>query len=136
MIERIVHQAIDLPALLAGVSHPGAGAVLSFSGTVRESHLGRRVVAIEYHGYEPMAARELARIEAQLAARWPGVRALIVHRLGRLELGDVTVVVAVTAPHRAEAFEALRHGIDTLKEQVPIWKKEIYTDGEAWLEGS
>jgi molybdopterin synthase catalytic subunit len=135
-LEPIVREPIDTATLVREVSHPGAGAVLTFAGTVRDSHAGRRVVAIDYHAYEEMAASEIRRIELAIEARWPGLKARIAHRVGRLDLGELSVFLAVSAPHRAEAFEALRFGIETLKTEVPIWKQEFYTEGSAWIEGS
>lgn len=118
------------------VEHAGAGALVTFSGTVRDNHQGREVVAIEYHAYEPLALKEMSRIEGEVTVRWPPARVAIVHRVGHLSVGEASVVIAVSSPHRAAAFEALRFCIDRLKETVPIWKKELYTDGYAWIEGS
>jgi molybdopterin synthase catalytic subunit len=132
---RLTDTPIDARAWIAKVVRPDAGAVLTFAGVVRNEHLGRRVLAIDYHAYRAMAEQEIRRIEAEVAQRWPvGVR--IVHRLGHLDVGSTSVLIAVSSAHRDEGFLALRYAIDTLKERVPIWKKEIYEDGEAWLEGS
>jgi molybdopterin synthase catalytic subunit len=121
----------------AAVAKDSAGAVLMFSGVVRDSHRGRCVRAIEYHGYRPMAEREAEKIEADIVSRWPSVSARVVHRLGMLGIGETSVVIAVSSPHRDEGFQALRHGIESVKERLPVWKKEIYVDGsEAWIEGS
>jgi molybdopterin synthase catalytic subunit len=127
---------IDGAALVRAVGHGGAGAVLTFAGTVRDEHHGRTVTAIEYHAYEGMAVRELEKIEIEISRRWPGTRGTIAHRLGLLQVGDVSVFIAVSSPHRAEGFEALRFAIESIKKDVPIWKKEMYPDGHAWLEGS
>src|SRR5690606_1047082 len=127
---------IDPEALVREVAHPGAGAILTFAGVVRDENLGDEVRAIDYHGYEKMADRELRRIEEEAEERWPGVRTRIVHRLGHLEIGDTSVLIAVSSPHRDAGFQALRYAIDTLKERAPIWKKEILLDGERWIEGS
>ncbi|HVR74843.1 MAG TPA: molybdenum cofactor biosynthesis protein MoaE [Planctomycetota bacterium] len=132
----ITSARIDEAAAVRAVAAPGVGALLTFAGTVRDLHLGREVVAIEYHAYESMAERELSRIEDEVRARWDGARVAIVHRIGLLHVGEVSVYIALSTPHRSPAFEALRFAIDTLKETVPIWKKEIYVDGYAWLEGS
>jgi len=110
--------------------------VLTFAGTVRDSNADRRVEALEYFAYDSMALRELERIEREVEERWPGVRAAIAHRVGLLKVGETSVFIAVGSAHRAEGFEALRHAIEELKKKVPIWKKEIYTDGHAWIEGS
>jgi molybdopterin synthase catalytic subunit len=118
------------------VARPAGGAVLTFAGTVRDSNADRRVEALEYFAYDSMALRELERIEREVEERWPGVRAAIAHRVGLLKVGETSVFIAVGSAHRAEGFEALRHAIEELKKKVPIWKKEIYTDGHAWIEGS
>lgn len=135
-MDRITSIPIDLQALIDEVGDPRAGAILTFSGVVREENAGRAVRAIEYHGYRPMAEREILAIEREIVERWQGVRAVIVHRLGHLGVGDASVCIAVSSPHRGEGFAALRYAIDTLKARVPIWKKEIHPDGESWLEGS
>lgn len=132
----ITSARIDEAAAVRVVAAPGSGALVTFAGTVRDRHLGREVVAIEYHAYESMAERELLRIEDEVRARWEGARIAIVHRIGLLHVGEVSVYIAVATPHRGAAFEALRFAIDTLKETVPIWKKEMYVDGHAWIEGS
>ena len=113
-----------------------AGAILTFAGTVRNHHLGREVTGIEYHAYEEMAVKEMDHIEAASKEKWPGIEIEIVHRTGFLEVGEASVLIAVGTAHRKEGFEALRYAIDTIKEDVPIWKKEMYTDGHAWIEGS
>ena len=118
------------------VENPAAGAILTFSGVVRDNHRGRQVTGIEYHAYEGMALKELQKIENEIHASWPELRATIVHRVGYLGIGEASVFIAIASPHRAAGFEALRFAIDQIKESVPIWKKEIYTDGHAWLEGS
>lgn len=135
-MRRVVSSPIDEQAAVRRVAHTGAGAVVTFAGTVRDHNRGRTVVAIEYHAYEEMASREIEQIEAEAVQRWPGIEILILHRIGRLELGEVCVFLVVAAAHRKEGFEALRFAIDTLKQRVPIWKKEIYSDGVAWIEGS
>ena len=133
---RIVKETIDEADVQSRVSFSGAGAVLTFVGIVRDHHRGRQVTAIEYHAYESMAVRELERIERAIVERWPAVRAEIVHRVGYLAVGDASVLIVVASPHRPEGFEALRFGIESIKESVPIWKKEMYPDGHAWIEGS
>ena len=137
MVSSIVKEPIDLKGVSESAGNPESGAVLTFSGTVRNNHRGRSVVAIEYHAYESMAAKELDRLEDEIRERWSETIAHIVHRIGHLDVGEASVLIAVSSPHRAEGFEALRFAIDTLKERVPIWKKEIYTDGSyAWIDGS
>ncbi len=113
---------------------PRAGAATSFVGTVRNHHEGKEVRYLEYSAHEEMAAIQLQRIVECMVSRWPLSGALIVHRLGRVDIGEVSVVVASAAAHRAEAFEACRYGIESLKKQVPIWKKEFYKGTEArWI---
>ncbi len=133
---RIVREPIDARQAIGRTAHAGAGAVLTFCGVVRDEHLGRTVQSIEYQAYEEMAASEMERIAEEVCRRWPEIAIDIVHRVGQLRVGEASVFIAVASPHRAEGFEALRFAIDRLKETVPIWKKEIYTDGYAWIEGS
>ena len=135
-MSKLISQSIDARAVIQEVETPAAGAILTFAGTVRNHHLGREVTGIEYHAYEEMAVKELDRIEAAAREKWPGIEIEIVHRIGFLEIGEASVLIAVGTAHRKEGFEALRFAIDTIKEDVPIWKKEIYTDGHAWIEGS
>jgi molybdopterin synthase catalytic subunit len=125
----LTYEPIDFAALTESVRSNQAGAVVLFLGTVREMTGGQRTVALDYDGYRPMAEAKLAELEAEARSRWPVTHAALVHRLGHLELGDVSVAVAVSAPHRHQAFEAGRFLIDTLKEVVPIWKKENWADG-------
>ena len=125
---------IDLTGLAA--TTPADGAVCLFVGVVRNENGGRRVRYLEYEAYEEMALPLMRQIAEEAAARWPVTDVRVVHRLGRLEIGEPSVAVAVASPHRAEAFEACRYVIDTVKAKVPIWKKEFYQDGDAWLEGS
>lgn len=136
MVARITRDPIEPRDSIRKVERPGAGSVLTFAGVVRDVNRGRQVVGIEYHAYEEMAAREMARIEEAARERWPGLTVEIVHRVGALKVGEASVLIAVGSPHRDEGFAALRYAIDTLKESVPIWKKEIYADGYSWIEGS
>ncbi len=137
MADRIVNELIDCKAVIDEVVSNDSGAVLTFAGTVRNTNLGQAVSAIDYHAYESMAGKEIEKLENEIAERWPGVQARIVHRIGRLELGETSVFIAVGGAHREESFAALRHAIDRLKEEAPVWKREQYEDGsEAWLEGS
>ncbi len=105
------------------------GAVVTFLGTVRDLTGDKVTVALEYEAYDGMAEKKMAEIEADTRSRWPVGEIILEHRLGRLEVGEISVAVAVSCPHRAQAFEACRHAIDRLKELVPIWKKENWTDG-------
>ncbi|MET0552445.1 MAG: molybdenum cofactor biosynthesis protein MoaE [Vicinamibacteria bacterium] len=123
---------MDLPGL-SSVSDAD-GALCLFVGTVRDENRGRRVVRLEYEAYEQMALPLMEEIAAEARRRWPVTALRIVHRLGALAVGDASVAVAVASPHRDEAFAACRYAIDTLKKTVPIWKKEFYADGSAWLD--
>jgi molybdopterin synthase catalytic subunit len=135
-VSELTERPIDSASLLLAVGHPGAGALLTFTGVVRDNHRGKRVTAIEYEAYPEMALKEMDAIEGAVERKWPEVTVRIVHRTGRLAVGDASVVIAVSSPHRAEGFAALREAIESLKARVPIWKKEIYPDGHAWIEGS
>ena len=129
----LTDRAIDVNALLKKVSHPKAGAVVLFLGTVRDNDRGRHVKFLEYEAYQPMALREMNRVVEEARRRWPLLGIAIVHRLGHLDVGDISVAIAVSSGHRKEAFEAGRYAIDTLKQTVPIWKKEVWDSGEAWI---
>src|SRR3989454_11077206 len=129
----LVQQAIDVNALLKKVSHPKAGAVVLFLGTVRDNDRARHVKFLEYEAYQPMALREMERVVEEARRRGPLLGIAIVHRLGRVGVGGVSVAIAVSLGHRKEAFEAGRYAIDTLKQTVPIWKKEVWDSGEAWI---
>jgi molybdopterin synthase catalytic subunit len=134
---RLTRKKIDPSEMLKSVGDSGAGAVVLFLGTVRDNSEAGSVDRIEYEAYEPMAEKSLARAEEEVKRRWPATRAVkILHRLGRLEVGEVSVAVAVSSPHRAEAFEACRHAMETIKHDAPIWKRERLADGkEVWVEG-
>ena len=129
----LVDGPIDVAALLQ--TSPRDGAACVFVGVVRDEHQGRQVQRLEYQAYEEMALPLMKEIAAEARRRFPITEVRLVHRLGRLEIGEASVAVAVASPHRAEAFDACRFAIDALKAKVPIWKKEHYTDGTAWLEG-
>jgi molybdopterin synthase catalytic subunit len=131
---RIVSEPIDVRALEARVSGAANGAVATFIGQVRNRSRGRDVAFLEYDAYVPMAEKMLREIAEEASRRW-GVETVIEHRIGRIDLGEPSVVVCVGSPHRAAAFEACRYCIDTLKETVPIWKKEVCPDGAFWIEG-
>lgn len=124
---------LDPRAVEALVAGPDRGAVLTFVGTVRDHTGEARVERLEYEAYTTMAERVLEAIRAETAAKWPGARIAVHHRLGTLTVGEAAVVIAVSAPHRAETFEACRHVIERLKTDVPIFKKEIRTDGSLWV---
>lgn len=128
---------IDVEALHAEVGDAGAGCTLSFVGTVRNEKQGRRVTHIDYEAYASMAERQLQRIGEQLIGRWPLRRVVLVHRIGTLQIGDASIAIVFSAPHRPEGFEALRFAIESVKKDVPIWKKEHFEDGAVWVqEGS
>ena len=131
---RVQAAPLSMDALLAQVSDPGCGGVVTFSGVVRDHSRGRGIEHLEYEAYVPMAEREMERIVAGARERWPEVRLALCHRVGQLAIGDAAVMVAAAAPHRPEAFEACRFAIDTLKQTVPIWKKEFSDDGTYWVE--
>jgi molybdopterin synthase catalytic subunit len=132
---RLQDGPIDVAALAAEVRGDGDGAVSSFLGTVRNVNAGRRVLFLEYEAYAPMAEQEMERIAAEAIARFGVSRVGIVHRLGRLDVGEASVVIAVASPHRAAALDACRFVIDTLKRTVPIWKREHFEGGTVWIEG-
>lgn len=129
-------EPIDAAALEAAVAHPAAGALCVFQGVTRDHHLGRAVTHLAYEAYPEMALATMAVIAGELAAAWPGVRLALTHRLGVVPVGEASVVIAIASAHRAEAFEACRYAIDQLKLRVPIWKKEFWADGSAWVEGT
>jgi len=134
---RLTRDEIDPSKVVRSVGDPGAGAVVLFLGTVRDNSEARSVERIEYEAYEPMAEKRLAKADQEVRRRWPATTGVtIVHRLGDLAVGEVSVAVAVSSPHRAEAFEACRHAIETIKRDAPIWKREKLGDGsEVWVEG-
>lgn len=130
---RIVDGPIDVAAVRAAVDDPGFGAVLVFEGVGRNDFEGRPVAALEYEAWNEVAEAALGLIAAEVKDRWPGARLAVVHRTGRVAIGEASIVVAVGAPHRDEAYQASRYAIDTLKLRLPIWKKELYADGSAWI---
>lgn len=115
------------------VLSPRCGAVVLFAGVVREYTGDKRTVFLKYDAYREMAEREMLKIAQEIESRWPDARVAIGHRIGELGIGETSVIVAVATPHRDAAFQAARYGIDTLKERVPIWKKEVWEDGESWV---
>ncbi|HEY4879557.1 MAG TPA: molybdenum cofactor biosynthesis protein MoaE [Candidatus Acidoferrales bacterium] len=131
----LVREKIDTRALVAKLKAPEDGAVVVFDGFVRNNFKGQRTLYLEYESYEAMAYAKMREIAAEIHAKFPVHRLAMVHRLGRLEIGETSVVIVVTSAHRAAAFEACRHAIDTLKRVVPIWKKEYFAGGAVWAEG-
>jgi molybdopterin synthase catalytic subunit len=130
---KIVCTPIDLDEVLRSVKSPEAGAIDIFIGTTRNHSNGKEVLSLEYEVYEPMALKLMEAIVAEAHRRWTINRIAIVHRVGKVEIGEASVIVGVSAPHRREAFEACRYAIDALKKDVPIWKKEFFADGEIWV---
>ncbi|MFN4260408.1 MAG: molybdenum cofactor biosynthesis protein MoaE [Gemmataceae bacterium] len=136
MVE-LTTQVIDYQAITEKVRRPDCGAVVTFLGTVRDLTDGKITVALDYEAYPVMAEKKMAEIEADTRDRWPVGDIALVHRLGHLDVGEISVAVAVSCPHRVQAFEACRHAIDRLKELVPIWKKENWADGSTeWVHPS
>jgi molybdopterin synthase catalytic subunit len=129
----VVDRPLRLEEVVAAVSGEAYGGLVTFSGSVRNQTKGRRVVKLEYEAYPPMAEKRLAAIGAEVAERWSGTRLAIMHRVGTLMPGELAVVIAAAAPHRKEAFLACEHAIERLKQDVPIWKKEFFEDGEVWV---
>jgi len=131
----LIREPIRSRELVESLKAPDDGAVVVFDGFVRNNFKGQRTLYLEYEAYEPMAHAKMREIGAQIRAKFPIHRLAIVHRLGRLEIGDTSVLIAVSSPHRAAAFDACRYAIDTLKRAVPIWKKEYFFGGAVWAEG-
>jgi molybdopterin synthase catalytic subunit len=130
----LTENRIDLPTLVAAISAPERGGVVTFHGLVRDHHAGRTVLRLEYHAYGPMAEAECGSIVAEAEARWP-CRIILQHRTGLLAIEDMAVAIIAAAAHRGEAFDACRYVIEELKRRVPIWKREYYADGtEAWVD--
>lgn len=130
---KIVTEPIHPLEILASVQDPTAGAIDIFIGTTRNHSHGKSVLALEYEAYSPMALKMMYRIADEARAKYGITKISIVHRIGRLEVGEASVVIAVSSAHRREAFEACRFAIDALKTAVPIWKKEFFPDGESWV---
>jgi len=134
----VTHQVLDLQALvnaLAG-SGTGDGAIAPFIGLVRDHNQGRRVEFLEYEAYDALAVRALTRIVDEAAQAWPDTRVGVHHRIGRLEIGEASIIIVAASPHRAHAFAACRYTIERVKQIVPIWKHEHFAGGDVWLEGA
>jgi molybdopterin synthase catalytic subunit len=134
-IYKLVRDPIKVDSLVCHVRAPEDGAIVTFDGFVRNQSHNRPTLYLDYEAYESMALAKMREIAAQLHEKFAIHRVAIVHRLGRLEIGETSVCIAVSAPHRAAAFEACRFAIDTLKRTVPIWKKEYFEDGAVWADG-
>ncbi|MDN5205567.1 molybdenum cofactor biosynthesis protein MoaE [Fulvivirgaceae bacterium BMA10] len=130
---KISEQPLHVQEAIDQVSHSEAGAVDVFIGTVRNRTKDKSVVRLEFEAYEAMALKEMQKIATLIKEKWPVLAIAIHHRIGVLDIGEIPVVIAVSSPHRRDAFEACKFAIDTLKETVPIWKKEIFEDGEVWV---
>jgi molybdopterin synthase catalytic subunit len=131
---RVVESPLSPDAIAGQVAHPGAGGIAIFSGIVRNETAGRPVKYLEYEAHAPMAEAKMREIGDSIRARWSGIRRVaMLHRIGRLEIGESSVLIAVSAAHRGEAFAACQYAIDTLKRTVPVWKKEHFEDGEVWV---
>ena len=138
----VVTSALSVEALSAGLERQareageGCGALCSFVGVVRATHGGRRVRYLEYEAFEPLALKAFRRIAEEASAQWPSVLFAIHHRIGRLEIGDASVVIVAASAHRAEAFQVCRYAIERVKQVAPVWKHEFFDDGDAWVEGA
>lgn len=128
----ITHEPLSVEDVTAKVSSRNHGAALAFVGTTREYTFGQRTVLLEYEAYVPMALRTLGQIGDEIQERWPGADCAISHRLGRVGVGETSVIIAVSTPHRADCYDASRYAIERLKQIVPIWKKEVWEDGAEW----
>ncbi len=131
----ITRDSLDRDALIASVADPGIGGIVVFEGVVRDNARGKQVRYLEYDVYPEMAIEQIRAIVTEARQRWGVERVAVAHRVGRLEIGEASVIIVVASSHRAEAFDACRYIIDTLKTTVPIWKKEVATNGEEWVEG-
>jgi molybdopterin synthase catalytic subunit len=135
-VTAVTSAPLALEAVVRAVDGPGAGAVATFLGLVRDHNQGRRVLFLDYEAYAPLADKALALIVTEAQTRWTGARVAIHHRTGRIEIGEASVVIAVATPHRADAFAACRYAIERIKQIVPIWKHEHFDGGEVWIEGA
>ncbi|MCB0519311.1 MAG: molybdenum cofactor biosynthesis protein MoaE [Lewinellaceae bacterium] len=130
---KLFERPLDAKHCIDFVSEGGVGAINVFIGSVRDHTQGKRVVRLEYEAYAPMAIAEMEKIARQAVAQFGALKIAVHHRVGTLEIGEAAVVIAVSTPHRQASFEACQYIIDTLKQTVPIWKKEIFEDGEIWV---
>ena len=130
----LIDTPIDRAATIDAITYAGAGAIVTFDGIVRDNADGKSVQYLEYEAYPEMALEQMHLIVQQVRKRWDVDHIALIHRLGHMEIGETSILIVVASPHRAEAFEACRYIIDTVKNTVPIWKKEFYTDGSVWVE--
>jgi molybdopterin synthase catalytic subunit len=130
---RVVRQPIDLSELVRYVTDASAGAIATFIGTTRNNNEGRKVIALDYDAYPEMAEKELKRIGDDAGKKWRIERMAIVHRVGPVQITEASVIIAVSAAHRDDAFQACRFAIEEIKKTVPIWKKEVFEGGEVWI---
>ena len=130
---QILDHPLSVESCYQYVQDNEAGGNTLFVGTVRNQTQGKKVIRLEFEAYVPMAEKEMTKIAEEIVERWSALKVSFHHRVGNLSLGEIAVIIAVSCPHRKAAFEACQFGIDTLKETVPIWKKEIFEDGEVWV---
>jgi molybdopterin synthase catalytic subunit len=130
---RVTKEPLDLQALVRYVTDPEAGAIATFIGTTRNNNEGRKVIALDYEAYPEMAEKELARLGEEAKRKWKIERMAIVHRIGPVQITEPSVIIAVSAAHRDDAFQACRFAIEEIKKSVPIWKKEVFEGGEIWI---
>lgn len=133
---RLTADPLDPSAVAAVVSSADCGAVTTFVGLVRDDNAGRRVLWLDYEAYEPLALKAFARIDEEAGERWPSIGLAIHHRLGRVDIGQPSIVIAAASPHRPEAFAACRYAIERIKQIAPIWKHEHFEGGAVWIEGA
>ncbi|KGR88635.1 hypothetical protein CD30_18170 [Ureibacillus massiliensis 4400831 = CIP 108448 = CCUG 49529] len=130
---KVIENPIQTEEVIRKVESRNAGAITVFIGTVREMTNGKRTLYLEYQAYKTMAEKKLNEIGNEIENKWPNTKVAITHRIGRLEISDIAVVIAISSPHRNVAYEANRYAIERIKEMVPIWKKEVWEDGEMWI---
>jgi len=130
---RVTKKILNLQELITFVGDPKAGAVATFIGTARNHNEGRKVLSLEYEAYPEMAEKELTQLEQEAQKQWKLCRLAIVHRIGPVQIGESSVMIAVSAAHRQDAFAACRFAIEEIKKRVPIWKKEVFEGGEVWI---
>ena len=133
---RVSDEQLDARSVAACVEDDGCGAIATFIGTVRNHNAGRTVRWLDYEAYAPLAVRSFERIAGEARERWPDVRLAVHHRVGRVDIGEASVVIAAASPHRADAFAAARYAIERIKQITPIWKHEHFDGGDTWIEGA